>query len=368
MTSAIDISQIDTTFPVPGRDNDSQGFRTNFGAIRTGLATAKDEITLLKANKADLIEISLFSNSTNATSTSTGALVVTGGVGIGGDLYVGGKVYSDSGDSINTGTTAPSVQTGDLLFSGTYGRPNFSLRSTIVGDKEFLGTISAGRPNPGINAGTKINLIYAGSTATYQTGLYIRGFHNNFTNVTLDTFKGDGSSGQTYLKFVKSPGNINTTTIASFALGVDGDSQGSKLCITGDIVFKGNLTVEGISTLNATQNTAGVASIDAQTGTVVLANLASFANSTAPTEGYQKLPGGIIMQWGYQIGGSSKRNVVWPTPFTTAVYSVTATPIMIDDISGVPTSIAVQALPSITSSTFSISADYDGFYWTAIGK
>ena len=32
MTSQIDPSKIDTTYPIPGRDNDSQGFRTNFSS------------------------------------------------------------------------------------------------------------------------------------------------------------------------------------------------------------------------------------------------------------------------------------------------------------------------------------------------
>lgn len=36
------------------------------------------------------------SNSTNSTSTDSGALIVTGGAGIGGDLYVGGSISSDS--------------------------------------------------------------------------------------------------------------------------------------------------------------------------------------------------------------------------------------------------------------------------------
>ena len=45
MTSAINYTGIDPTFPVAGQDNDSQGFRDNFGAIQTALETAKTEIT-----------------------------------------------------------------------------------------------------------------------------------------------------------------------------------------------------------------------------------------------------------------------------------------------------------------------------------
>jgi len=48
MTSQINYTSIDTTYPVAGQDNDSQGFRDNFSAISTGFATAKSEITDLQ--------------------------------------------------------------------------------------------------------------------------------------------------------------------------------------------------------------------------------------------------------------------------------------------------------------------------------
>jgi hypothetical protein len=57
MTSAINYSAIITTFPVAGKDNDSQGFRDNFSATSLGLSVAKQEITALQTNvvlKADL--------------------------------------------------------------------------------------------------------------------------------------------------------------------------------------------------------------------------------------------------------------------------------------------------------------------------
>jgi hypothetical protein len=50
MTSAINYSTIDQTYPVAGKDNDSQGFRDNFTAIRSGLQTANSEISKLQDN------------------------------------------------------------------------------------------------------------------------------------------------------------------------------------------------------------------------------------------------------------------------------------------------------------------------------
>jgi hypothetical protein len=59
MTSTVtDISSlIDSSFPVPGVDNDTQGFRDNFGNIQTALARAAYEITDLQVINSALISL-----------------------------------------------------------------------------------------------------------------------------------------------------------------------------------------------------------------------------------------------------------------------------------------------------------------------
>jgi len=52
MASQILFSSIDETYPIAGKDNDSQGFRDNFSYIKNGLETAKGEITDLQTNSA----------------------------------------------------------------------------------------------------------------------------------------------------------------------------------------------------------------------------------------------------------------------------------------------------------------------------
>ena len=49
MASGIITTNIDTTYPVAGQDNDSQGFRDNFTNIKTALDTAKTEISDLES-------------------------------------------------------------------------------------------------------------------------------------------------------------------------------------------------------------------------------------------------------------------------------------------------------------------------------
>ena len=52
--SDIDFNSIDELYPVPGQDNDSQGFRDNFSAIKSGLQTAHSEISALETNTAKI--------------------------------------------------------------------------------------------------------------------------------------------------------------------------------------------------------------------------------------------------------------------------------------------------------------------------
>jgi hypothetical protein len=58
MTSQINYAAITTSYPVAGQDNDSQGFRDNFLAISSGLATAKTEISALQTNAVLVADLS----------------------------------------------------------------------------------------------------------------------------------------------------------------------------------------------------------------------------------------------------------------------------------------------------------------------
>ena len=73
-------STIDTAFPVPGADNDTAGFRNNFGAIKNALETASTEITDLQ-----IIQSALISLASSAPVSS---------VGKSGDIQ--GQLYANS--------------------------------------------------------------------------------------------------------------------------------------------------------------------------------------------------------------------------------------------------------------------------------
>jgi hypothetical protein len=60
MASNISYTSIDETYPIAGRDNDSQGFRDNFSVIRNNFESAKSEIEDLQINGARLNEANNF--------------------------------------------------------------------------------------------------------------------------------------------------------------------------------------------------------------------------------------------------------------------------------------------------------------------
>ena len=62
MASNISTTNIDETYPVAGQDNDSQGFRDNFSAIKNNFTEAKSEIEDLQTNKANTNANSNFSD------------------------------------------------------------------------------------------------------------------------------------------------------------------------------------------------------------------------------------------------------------------------------------------------------------------
>lgn len=49
MTSQINTTNIDITYPIAGQDNDTQGFRDNFRNIKTNLNFAQSEISAIQA-------------------------------------------------------------------------------------------------------------------------------------------------------------------------------------------------------------------------------------------------------------------------------------------------------------------------------
>ena len=171
--------------------------------------------------------LTILSN-TVSTSTSTGALVVVGGTGIGGDLHVGGTVYGDiQGDTVTASTLgvvgdsvlAGSVNTGSLTVGTTldpkdlYVTKNLQIDGTltVLGNVVTVSTSEFKVSDPIIEIGG-----VDGATLSYNDG-YDRGIKFYYFNDTLseqqDGFLGlDSQTG----KFVFKTDSLGTLGTARF--------------------------------------------------------------------------------------------------------------------------------------------------------
>jgi hypothetical protein len=118
MTSQINFGAINTSYPVAGVDNNSQGFRDNFTAISAGLATAKTELTALQANavlKANLTTNAVVNNDLNGSTISNGLYNRFYGV-----YFSGGTVSAAANIDLVNGPVQKFVLSGNatLTFTG----------------------------------------------------------------------------------------------------------------------------------------------------------------------------------------------------------------------------------------------------------
>ena len=81
MASNIDEVSINSEYPIAGQDNDSQGFRDNFGIIKNNFVAAKAEIEDLQDNTAKKNTANNFlgNNITNANLVNVSEELNAGG-------------------------------------------------------------------------------------------------------------------------------------------------------------------------------------------------------------------------------------------------------------------------------------------------
>ena len=122
MSSNIITSNIDKDFPVPGRDNDSSGFRNNFKSIADNLDVAREEI-------GDLQNTSLRTNKDNDLLGNTLKNVTLQNSGI---LYFdNGNIDSNISIDFNNGQFQSLTATSDISIS-IIGWPEKEVLSSIL--------------------------------------------------------------------------------------------------------------------------------------------------------------------------------------------------------------------------------------------
>jgi len=125
-------------------------------------------------------------------------------------------------------------------------------------------------------------------------------------------------------------------------------------------------------------------SSDILNGVTVAAHIASDGKVSFPQmpqsltgNGYVKLPGGLIVQWGLDPGGAGDHDIVFPIPFPNALLSVSASA---NSPTAVPNTTAIVVMTTRASTPLSRffaqprysnngpqSVVTEPFYWIAIG-
>ena len=220
----------------------------------------------------------LISTSTQAVSTSSGALVVKdGGAGIGGNVYVGGYLAVLTTATILGTENATSTSTGALRLEGGLGvgQDLFARNGIFVSGDSNTSTIAGNSVQITNNGGLGVSgsalfegLVYfentLDSTAVDKGALVVRGGVGIEKNLTVDTVSivnstlaVDESSGAlTVAGGVGIAGNLvigatdsSTGTTASNALVVAGGGWfGGDLSVKGTAVIEGDLLLLGVGT------------------------------------------------------------------------------------------------------------------------
>jgi len=201
-------------------------------------------------------------SSTQATSTSTGSLVVVGGVGIGGDLYVGGNITANRLTIQFTTVTTTLIQTDDII--STY--------------------------NTTQSTGTTTGALIVSGGAGFGRDLYVGG--SVFINGSL---------------------SINTASISSYAITSIAAGTDTVVAVvnTGSIIIYSTATLQSITNRGSTTTNA-----------VTLSNTAS---STSTTTGALIVVGGIGVGGSITSGQGFVTNNTLISSYTSPVISTTAT-------------------------------------------
>jgi hypothetical protein len=241
------------------------------GAVTTGLYWPTTSSLAVTASGTQTV---LFSATTAATSTTSGALQVKGGLGVTGAHYNGGVIYATSGTASTNSTTGALVVTGGVGVSGSQyvgGSMTISGALTVAGSFNTTSTNSLIVNTPFLflantNVGNAVDIGVVGQYndgTTRYTGIYktaadgrYRLFSNLVTQPGTTVTTNDGS----YVYADLWLGNANVTQTADSV-----SSQTGALQVMGGIGARGSFYVNSLNNAVAIGNggTNGIGNIGA---------------------------------------------------------------------------------------------------------
>ena len=291
------------------------------GAASTGLITTNAQTI---AGAKTFSGNTIVSSSTASTSTSTGALIVSGGVGIGGSLWTStSNLASISGVTLNNGTVTGALS-GNATTSTSAGSAGTSVTAGFAGAATTATTagsagtsVTAGSATTATNAGSAGTSVTAGS-ATTATNAGFAGAATTATSAgTAGTATNAGSAGSATT--ATSAGTAGTATNAGSAgTSVTAGSAGTAT----------NAGSAGSATTATSAGTAGTATNAGSAGTAVNAGSAGTATNSGRSEAIRTQ---ALTGTNYLTLSSSDTASATQSMFVGSGISVTATSLVVPD-------------------------------------
>ena len=230
------------------------------------------------------------SNTTDATSTTTGALQVAGGAGIGANLYVGnnvvatGNVYSNGSQVVTLGTAGIGPQ-----FSGGTINGQTSFISATPSTSTSTGAVVISNGGLGVSGNLVATAVYGQLHGTINPDSASQPFITSLGTLTGLTMASGSTISANILQATTigvTTLNVGTTAITSGAItGLNG------LTLTGTLIAA---TVQAATIGNSGATLTGTLSTASQTNITAVGTLGSLAVTNGVTAANLVLSGNVI--------------------------------------------------------------------------
>ncbi|MEI6420776.1 MAG: hypothetical protein WCP55_01055, partial [Lentisphaerota bacterium] len=305
-----------TTFVPAGTDGYLLQYQTGNTAsfvstttLQVGIATTATNVSGGVVN----VTTGTFSSTINATSTITGALKVAGGVGVGGNIYVGSgatpTLYTDTSGNVSLGTTTPTAQLH--VFNSINDGVKIRVENSGTGTNSYV------QLNSQVNGASLYNYAFA-ETYTNANARYVAASglveSTGYGGIGISALS---TSGTSKISFYTGGNNermrissAGTATIYSSAIA--NSTTTGALQVVGGVGVGGNMYVGGtVSATNFILNGYQVS-----TGTYTGGNVADAttflstvtilvtATSTSTTTGALQVAGGVGIGRDLYVGGT----------------------------------------------------------------
>src|SRR6478609_1271605 len=309
------------SFQVYGGASVSKSIWVGSNATIQGNLSVAGSITTTGANPVT------FSNTSNSNSVTSGAVVIAGGLGIGLNTYIGGRLV------VTDTTPSTSSVTGAAVIGGGLGVNtdiNIGGNGNIGGNLTVAGNITstAGSvmfTNTTTSTSTTTGAVIVGGGVGIGGNIFVGGV-GTFTNTapttsvttgSIVTSGGVGIAGGIYLggvlNITNATGSSSTTTGSIVTAG--GVGVGQNLNVSGNTIVNGSLTVAGninstggtvtfTNTLDATSPTGAAVVFMGGVGVARSLFVGSTAPSTSATSGGFVVSGGAGIQGSVFVGGN----------------------------------------------------------------